>query len=111
MHSVFILEIWRGVVDIAAVCTNAGGGTTTVGDVAAGSYKVTIKRLNTNTVLVGTVQIIGTLDTDTSMSTANFAIVADNTNEALAITFIPPSTADGTTAFIVTGKQIGRAHV
>lgn len=93
--------IWRGVVDIAAVCTNAGGGTTVVGDVAAGSYEVTIKRLNTNTVLVGAVQIIGTLDTDTSMSTANFTIAADNTNEALAITFTPPSTADGTTTFRV----------
>jgi hypothetical protein len=93
--------IWRGVVDIAAVCTNAGGGTTVVGDVAAGSYEVTIKRLNTSTTLVGTVQIIGTLDTDASMSTANFTIGADDTNEALIIIYIPPATADGTTTFRV----------
>ena len=93
--------IWRGIIDIAAVCTVAGVGTTVVGEVAAASYGVTIKRLNTTTSPVGTTQIIGTIDADTSMSTANFTIGADDTNESLGIVFVPPSTAGADTVIRV----------
>ena len=93
--------IWRGIIDIASVCTVVGLGSTVVGDVAATSYGVTVKRLSGTTSPVGATQIIGTLDADASMSTANFTIGADDTNEALSIVFVPPSTAAADTVFRV----------
>lgn len=94
-------SIWQGIIDISAICTNAGGGTTLVGDVEATSYKVTIKRIGTNTVLVGTVQEIGTTNADASMSTGVFTIDNDNANESLRIQYTPPTTADATTVIRV----------
>ena len=94
-------SIWQGIIDISAICTNAGGGTTVVGDVAATSYKVTIKRIGTNTVLVGTVQEIGTTNSDISMGTSVFTIDNDNTNESLRLQFTPPTTANATTVIRV----------
>jgi len=89
--------IWQGIIDIAAVCTVTGNGTTTVGDVAATSYKVTIKRIGTTTSLVGTVQEIGTTNSNTSMSTSVFTIDNNDTSESLRIQFTPPTTAGSTT--------------
>lgn len=93
--------IWHGIIDIAAVCVNAGTGSTVVGDVEATSYKVTIKRIGTNTVLVGTVQEIGTTNADVSMSTGVFTIDNDNTNESLRIQYTPPTTVSATTVIRV----------
>lgn len=102
--------IWHGVMDVSAVCTATGNGTTVVGDVEATSYKVTIKRIGTNTVLVGTVQEIGTTNADASMSTATFTIDANNTNESLRVVFTSPTTAGTTTTFralaVFRGSQI-----
>jgi hypothetical protein len=94
-------SIWQGIVDISAICTNAGGGSTVVGEVEATSYKVTIKRIGTNTVLVGTVQEIGTTNADASMATGVFTIDNDDTNESLRIQYTPPTTADATTVIRV----------
>lgn len=89
--------IWQGTIDIAAVCTVTGNGTTTVGDVEATSYKVTIKRIGTTTSLVGTVQEIGTTNADASMATGVFTIDNNDTSESLRIQFTPPTTAGSTT--------------
>lgn len=94
-------SIWQGIIDVSAVCTNAGGGSTVVGEVEATSYKVTIKRIGTNTNLVGTVQEIGTTNADASMSTGVFTIDNDNTNESLRVQYTPPTTADATTVIRV----------
>ena len=91
--------VWHGIIDVSAICTATGNGTTVTGDVEATSYKVTIKRIGTNTVLVGTVQEIGTTNADASMSTATFTIDNNNTNESLRIVFTSPTTAGTTTTF------------
>lgn len=93
--------VWKGIINIAAVCTNAGGGTTVVGDVAAIDYTVTVKRIAGNTVLVAAAANISPLDTDPSMATSAFVIAADNVNEALTISYTPPATADATTVIRV----------
>ena len=93
-------SIWSGIVNVSAVCTASGDGTTVVGDILATEYSVKIKRIGTNTTLVAAPQIIGTsIVSDASMSTSLFSITADNTNEALAISFTPPGTAGSTTTF------------
>ena len=93
--------VWKGNINIAAVCTNAGGGTTVVGDVAAIDYTVTVKRIAGNTVLVAAANNISALDSDPSMATSVFTIAADNTNEALTISYTAPTTADATTVIRV----------
>jgi hypothetical protein len=93
--------VWHGIIDITSICTVAGAGTTVVGDVAATSYKATIKRLNTNTALVGSVQEIGTLNADVSMAAVAFTIDANDTNESLRIQFTPPPTAAADTVIRV----------
>jgi hypothetical protein len=93
--------VWHGIIDITSICTVAGAGTTVVGDVAATSYKATIKRLNTNTSLVGTVQEIGSINANTSMAAVAFTINANDTNESLRILFTPPPTAAADTVIRV----------
>lgn len=93
--------VWKGIINVAAVCTNAGGGTTVVGDVAAIDYTVTVKRIAGNTVLVAAAANITGLDSDASMATSAFVIAADNVNEALTISYTPPATADATTVIRV----------
>ena len=93
--------IWNGIIDIAAVCTTTGNGTTVVGHVEATAYKVTIKRIGTTTSLVGGVQEIGITNADASISTAVFTIDNNDTNESLRIQFTPPTTAGSTTVIRV----------
>lgn len=90
-------SVWNGIIDVTAICTVTGDGSTTVGHVEATSFKVTIKRIGTATSLVGTVQEIGTTNADATMATALFSIDNDDTNEALRIRFTPPATAGSTT--------------
>jgi hypothetical protein len=90
-------SVWHGIVDVVAICTVAGAGTTVVGHVEATSYKVTIKRIGTTTSLVGGVQEIGITNADASMSTAAFIITNNDTNESLQIAFTPPTTAAANT--------------
>lgn len=93
--------IWQGIIDIAAICTATGNGTTLTGDVEATSYKVTIKRIGTTTSLVGTVQEIGTTNADTSMASGVFTIDNNDTNESLRIVYTSPVTAGSTTTIRV----------
>ena len=90
-------SVWNGIIDVTAICTVTGDGTTVVSHVAATSYKVTIKRIGTTTSLVGGVQEIGITNADASMSTAVFAIDNNDTNESLRVRFTPPATAGSTT--------------
>jgi hypothetical protein len=90
-------SVWNGIIDIAAICTVTGDGTTVVGHVEATAYKVTIKRIGTTTSLVGAVQEIGITNADASMSTAVFTIDNNDTNESLRVRFTPPATAGSTT--------------
>jgi hypothetical protein len=93
--------LWAARVQLVAVCTAAGNGTTAVGAMYAAERQLAIKRLNTTTSLVGAVGTIGANLSDTSMSTAAVTITADDTNEALRVQFTPPSTAGTTTTFRV----------
>lgn len=88
--------LWQGTIEIAAICTVVGNGTTTLGDAQGTSYKVTIKRLGATTALVGTVQEIGTTNADPS-ALGVFTIDANDTNESLRIQFTPPPSAGSTT--------------
>ncbi len=93
--------LWMARIQIVAICTAAGNGTTVVGDSYVTERHAGIKRLNTTTSLVGSVQTIGTAQSDASMSTSVVTITADDTNEALKVEFTPPSTAGSTTTFRV----------
>jgi hypothetical protein len=87
---------WRAQIDVVAICATVGNGTTVLNDVFAGSYHAAIKRVGTNTSLVGTVSVTNEVS-DASMSTSVVTIDADDTNEALRIQFTPPTTAGSTT--------------
>jgi hypothetical protein len=93
--------LWMARIQIVAICTAAGNGTTVTGDSYVTERHVGIKRLNTATSLVGSVQTIGTAQADATMSTSVVTITADDTNEALKVEFTPPSTAGSTTTFRV----------
>jgi hypothetical protein len=93
--------IWNARVQIAATVSSVGNGTCTAGDTFIGEYVAGIKRLNTTTSLVGTVQAAITAQADTNMSSAVVTITADDTNEALKVEFTPPSTAGTTTVIRV----------
>jgi hypothetical protein len=89
--------VWHGQVDCVAICKTQGDGTTVVGDVYATSYLVTIKNIGGATTLVGTVQQIGTANSDATMSTSVFSITANDPQDQLKIDFTPPATAGSTT--------------
>ncbi len=93
--------LWAVRVQIAAICTAAGNGTVVTGASFAAERQCAIKRLNTTTSLVGTVQTIGANLSDATMSTSVVTITADDTNEALRIQFTPPTTAGTTSTFRV----------
>ena len=93
--------LWMVRIQLVAICTAAGNGTTVVGASYVTERHAGIKRLNTTTSLVGSVQTIGTAQADATMSTSVVTITADDTNEALRVQFTPPSTAGTTTTFRV----------
>lgn len=99
--------VWNGIIEICAICTVTGNGTTVVGDVSANSYKITIKRLNTTTSLVGTVKSLNTNNDDPSMNNAVFTFDANDTNESLRVQFTPPTSAGTTTVIRVVARFIG----
>lgn len=97
-------SVWHGIIDIIAICSTVGAGTTVFGDVEASSFKVTIKRVGqptATTSLVGTVQEIGTTNSNTSMATGVFTIDNNDTNESLRIRYTPPTTAAADTVIRV----------
>jgi hypothetical protein len=93
--------LWMVRIQLVAICTATGNGTTVVGASYVTERHAGIKRLNTTTSLVGSVQTIGTAQADATMSTSVVTITADDTNEALRVQFTPPSTAGTTTTFRV----------
>lgn len=93
--------IWNVSIDLVAVCTAAGNGTTTAGEAFIAKRYCGISRIGSTTALIGTVETLGTDKSNTTMSTSATTITADDTNEALKITFTPPSTAGSTTTFRV----------
>lgn len=88
---------WQGTAQIVAITSVVGNGTGTLGDVFSSFRKFTIKRIGTSTSLVGSVETIGSDQTNTSMASAVVDITANDTNEALKIEFTPPTTAGSTT--------------
>lgn len=94
-------SLWNVTIDLIAVCTAAGNGTTTAGEAFVAKRYCGISRIGTTTALIGSVETLGTDKSNTTMSTSATTITADNGTEALKITFTPPSTAGSTTTFRV----------
>lgn len=99
-------------VQVVATCKTVGNGVgISTAETFVGSYVGGIKNNGGETALVGTVQSLFTAQADTGMSTSAVAITADNTNDALTISFTPPSTAGSTTVInvvaTVTYTQVG----
>ena len=94
-------SVWNGIIDIAAICTVTGDGTTVLGAVSGTAYKVTIKRIGTTTSLVNGIHEIGNTNHDASMTTSVFTIDANDTNESLRIRYTPPNSAGSTTVIRV----------
>lgn len=91
---------WNFSIQIVGICSTVGNGVgITAGDTWTSWHVGGIKRLNTTTSLVGTVQLPATAQSDAGMSTTTVTIDADDSTEALRIRVTPPSTA-GTTTII-----------
>lgn len=102
VSSVLILpdtnRLWNFRVDVAGFCTDAGDGVgISTGDAWSSWHVGAIKRLNTSTALVGTIQVPATAQSDASMATTVVTIDADDTNESLRIRITPPTTTGSTT--------------
>jgi hypothetical protein len=93
--------LWNCRVQIAAICTAQGNGTTTTGGSWIAEYVQGIKRIGTSTALVGTTQTVITPQHDRGLNSAAITITADDASEALKIEFTPPSNAGTTTTFRV----------
>ena len=91
-------RIWNFEVQVVGTCKTVGNGSgITAGDAWVSWHLGGIKRLNTSTALIGTVQTPATAQSDTGMSTTTVTIDADDTNESLRIRITPPTTAGSTT--------------
>lgn len=91
-------RIWNFRVDVVGVCNTVGNGVgISAGESFVSWHSGGIKRLNTTTSLIGTVQAISTAQADTGMATTAVSIVADDASEAISIRITPPSTAGSTT--------------
>lgn len=89
---------WNFSIQIVGICSTVGNGVgITAGDTWTSWHVGGIKRLNTTTSLVGTVQAPATAQSDAGMSTSTITIDADDSTEALRIRVTPPSTAGTTT--------------
>lgn len=89
-------RLWNFRVDVVGVGQTVGNGTFTLGDMWSSWHCGAIKRLNTTTSIVGTVQTMATAQSDANFSTTVVTIDADDTTEALRIRITPPSTAGST---------------
>lgn len=91
-------RVWTGTAKCSGVVQAVGNGATIVaGDVVAHWLPFTIKKVGTSTTIM-TPTVGTTIEEwiDTNMTGATFTISADDTTEALKITFTPP-TLGGTT--------------
>lgn len=90
-------KLWVAEVRVCARVSVVGNGTgLTSGDVYAATYKVVIQNLGGTTALVGTVQADMAAQSAASMAGSAFTIAADNTNDALTVTYTPNGN-EGTT--------------
>ncbi len=89
--------IWNFEVSVVATTKTTGNGSGTLGHSHGSNYRGTIKRIGSSTALVGSIEQIGTDSVDANMAGSDVTITADDTNEALKITFTPPSSAGSTT--------------
>lgn len=94
-------KAWNALIQIIAVCKDAGTSTTVVGDVFSCTYTAVIKYDGTYTDLVGTYDRIGSEKANGSMATSGVSIQADGGFNGIAILFTPPATADSTTVINV----------
>lgn len=88
---------WVCEISAAAQVFVQGDGTCTVDDIYAESFQCVIANKGGTTAIIGTVDNSFSAKSDASMSDASFAVTADDTNDALIVTFTPPSTAGSTT--------------
>lgn len=95
--------IWNATVEIVAVITDIGAGTGSTGEAAVYSRKVGIKKIGSTTSLIGSVQTIGTDQEDTNMN-GSVSITADDTNDALLISYTPPAGAASDTDIRVVAR-------
>jgi hypothetical protein len=89
-------RLWNFRVDVVGVGNTVGNGTFTAGDMWSSWHCGAIKRLNTTTSIVGTVQAVATAQSDANFATTVVTIDADDTTEALRIRITPPTTAGST---------------
>lgn len=90
--------VWTAEVRVVARVLVVGDGTgLTIGDVYSARYGCVIQNLAGTTALVGTVQTLMAAQSAASMSGASFTIAADNTNDALTVTYTPGPNEGSTT--------------
>ena len=92
-------RVWNANIQCTGVISDAGNGTSAVGSAIVQTFDLGIKRLGTNTSLIGTV-VTGLNMADAGMAGATFTVDADDTNttgEALRIQFTPATNAGTTT--------------
>ncbi len=96
-------RIWNARVQIVATVVTVGTGPDTLvaGSSFIGNYTLGIKRIGTNTSLIGSVQTDHTPQSDLGMETCVVTIDADDTNEALRVQFTPPFDAASNTVIRV----------
>jgi hypothetical protein len=91
-------RIWTGTAKCSGSVTDVGNGATiVVGDTHARYQTFTVKRVGSSTTLMTAATGLTDTWTDTNMAGAAFTLTADNTTEALKITFTPPTLAGSTT--------------
>lgn len=90
-------RIWNARIQVTASTRDPGNGSGATGDSFIGNYEVGIKRIGSATSLVGGGVITNSIESDTGMSGAVVTITADDTTEALKVTFTPPTSAGSTT--------------
>lgn len=90
-------KVITGRIHFIAVCTDAGNGTTVVGETFVRHFVFAIKNIGGSTSMVGTFDTDTGSEAETSMTSCLVNISADDTNDALSIEFTPPSTAGSTT--------------
>jgi len=85
---------WSGTITVNATLKTVGNGAGAIGDMFGGQYFVCISRVSTTTALKGTIQ---TIATSGNMTAGVVTITADDTTEALKITFTPDTAFAGST--------------
>lgn len=91
-------RVWTGYASCSGVITSVGNGTTIVaGDVFNMWIPVSIKRVGTSTTILTGILGLGEVWSDASMTGASFDFTANDTTEALKVTFTPPTNSGTTT--------------